>query len=346
MSGERRGRVYRRCSCRDEAGRQLGAACPRLAADGKHGTWYYAVDVPTADGRRKTIRRGGFPTKTAASRELADVTRRAASGVRVDDRETVAAFLTRWLTVKAREGKPTTMRSYRAYVDNDLIPALGNLPIEQLRAEHLERFFGDLLDAGRGEVTVRRIHATVRSALGYAVQTHRLASNVAANIKLPNPKRPDVQPWSAVDLASFLNRAAGDRLGPLFEVIAACGLRRGEALALRWSDVDLANRVVYVRQTLNDVNGHLVFTRPKTKASEASVPLTERAVGALLDQRLRQESLQEQWAEAYEDGDLVFARENGAPLRPDYVTKRFRALSADAACIRFGCMTFATGRRR
>ncbi len=125
------------------------------------------------------------------------------------------------------------------------------------------------------------------------------------------------------------NHVAGDRLGPLFEVIAACGLRRGEALALRWSDVDLANRVVYIRQTLNDVNGHLIFTRPKTKASEASVPLTERAVSALMDQRLRQETLRAEWDEAYEDGDLVFARENGAPLRPDFVTKRFRALSAE-----------------
>src|SRR4051794_36307133 len=102
MTTERRGRIYRRCSCRDDAGRQLGSACPRLAADSKHGTWYFAVDVPTDSGRRKTMRRGGFPTKAAASRELADVTSRAARGVRVDDRETVAAFLTRWLAVKAR----------------------------------------------------------------------------------------------------------------------------------------------------------------------------------------------------------------------------------------------------
>jgi integrase len=139
-----------------------------------------------------------------------------------------------------------------------------------------------------------------------------------------------VQPWSAAELASFLNHVAGDRLGPLFEVIAACGLRRGEALGVRWSDVDLTNRVVYIRQTLNDVNGHLVFTRPKTRSSEASVPLTERAVGALLDQRLRQDTLRAEWAESYEDGDLVFARESGEPLRPDFVTKRFRALAVTA----------------
>jgi integrase len=325
-----RGRVYRRCGCRDDNGRQLGMSCPQLATDSKHGTWGFAVDLPTADGRRRTMRRGGFPTKTAATKALADVTTRAAQGVHIDDRETVAAFLRRWLTVKSREAKPTTMRSYRAYVEGDLIPALGGVRLEELRAQHVERFFGGLLDVGRGQVTVRRIHATLRSALGYAVQTHRLQTNVAANIRLPNPRRPDVQPWSASELACFLSYVTGDSLGPLFEVIAACGLRRGEALALRWADVDLTNRILYVQQTLNDVNGHLVFTRPKTKASEASVPLTERAVGALLEQRLRQETLRAQWASAYEDGDLVFARENGAPLRPDYVTKRFAALAAEA----------------
>jgi hypothetical protein len=74
------------------------------------------------------------------------------------------------------------------------------------------------------------------------------------------------------------------------------------------------------------VGRHLIFTRPKTRSSEASVPLTERAVGALLDQWLRQETVRDNWAEAYQDGDLVFARESGEPLRPDFVTKRFRAL--------------------
>jgi integrase len=78
------------------------------------------------------------------------------------------------------------------------------------------------------------------------------------------------------------------------------------------------------------VGRHLIFTRPKTRSSEASVPLTERAVGALLDQWLRQETVRDNWAEAYQDGDLVFARESGEPLRPDFVTKRFRALAVAA----------------
>jgi len=326
---DRRGRVYRRCSCRDETGKQLGQSCPRLATDGKHGTWYYAVDMPSEVGKRRTMRRGGFPTKAAANRALADVTSRVAQGVRVDDRETVASFLARWLQVKAGEAKPTTLRSYRAHVEKVIVPAIGHVPIERLRAEHVEQLLADAA-AGRGPVTVRRIHATLRSALSYGVKTRRLPFNVASNVTPPNGIRPEVQPWSAAELAAFLRHVETDRLGPLFEVIAACGLRRGEALGLRWSDLDLTNRTARIRQTIVDVGGQLQFSTPKTRSSEATVPLTERAVQALLQVRLGQDIDRQSWGDAYEDHDLVFARENGAPLRPEYATRRFVALSQAA----------------
>jgi hypothetical protein len=75
-----KGRVYRRCSCRDLDGRQFGTRCPVLADDRKHGTWTFAVDVPSVDGRRKTMRRGGYPTKGSAQRALSDVLARFGPG--------------------------------------------------------------------------------------------------------------------------------------------------------------------------------------------------------------------------------------------------------------------------
>ena len=153
---------------------------------------------------------------------------------------------------------------------------------------------------------------------------------MASNVTPPNGARPEVQPWSAAELAAFLGHPETDRLGPLFKVIAACGLRRGGALGLRWSDLDLTNRTARIRQTVVDVGGGLQFSTPKTRSSEATVPLTERAVQALLQVRLGQDIDRQSWGDAYEDHDLVFARENGAPLRPEYATRRFVALSQAA----------------
>jgi len=250
------GRVYRRCGCRDdETGRQLGQGCPQLKSNSRHGTWTYAVDVPNVDGRRTTRRRGGHRTKAAALRELEAQTGRSRAGIKSDDRETVAAFLTRWLEVKAREAKPSTVRTYRDHVERLIIPELSHLPLERLRAEDVERLITKMIEAGRGVVTVRRVHATLRSALGYAVKTRRLDRNAAANVPLPTVRRPEVQPWSAAELAQFLRHSSMDRLGPVYEVIAACGLRRGEALGLRWVDVDLTRRVLHVRQILTDLGG-------------------------------------------------------------------------------------------
>lgn len=144
-----------------------------MASDGKHGVWYFAVDMLAEVGKRQTMGRGGHATMAAANRALADVTNHTAQGVRVDDRETMATFLAGWLQVKATMAKPTTLRPYRAHVDNVNVPAIGHVPIERLRAEHVEQLLVDAA-AGRGPVTVRRIHATLRSALTYGVKTRRL----------------------------------------------------------------------------------------------------------------------------------------------------------------------------
>lgn len=135
-----------------------------------------------------------------------------------------------------------------------------------------------------------------------------------------------MQPWFAGELAAFLQHGETDRLGPLIELIDATGLRRGEALGLRWTDLDLADRTARIRQTVVDVGGRLQFSIPKTRSSEATVPLTERAVQALLQWRLGQDLDRQAWDAACEDNGLVFARENGAPLLPEYVTRRFVAL--------------------
>ncbi len=152
---------------------------------------------------------------------------------------------------------------------------------------------------------------------------------------LPPVVTAERQPWTAAEAVAFLDHAhwADDRLTDLFEVIIGTGLRRGEALAVHWSDLDLVTRVLFIhptRGTLSDVAGQLMFTAPKTKGSAAGVGLSLRVVAALKRQSARQAVERAAWDEAYEDDDLVFARENGAPLRPDWVLDRFHDLTEAA----------------
>ncbi|WP_158546741.1 site-specific integrase [Halopolyspora algeriensis] len=282
------------------------------------------------DGKRKTMRRSGFSGPKAAKRELNKVLDRDKRNIRQDDRQTVADYLAGWLDGKQRILKPTTYLNYERYVRLDIVPALGAIKVERLHHDHVREFVGELESAGRGAVTIRRIMATLSSALKDGVDRRRLEFNAAAGVELPPVERSERQPWTAEQAVTFLDHAAEDRLGPLFEVLMGCGLRRGEALALRWQDVDIEGRVLHVRRTLSSVGGHLKVTVPKTKGSKAGVGLSGRVVDALKAQSARQAVERAEWAEAYEDDDLVFSRENGAPLRPEYVLKRFREISREA----------------
>jgi len=182
-----------------------------------------------------------------------------------------------------------------------------------------------------GPSTVRRVHATLRSALSDAKRRRLISYNPAVDVALPKTSRPKVRPWEPGELGKFLDHAASDRLGVLFEVMAASGLRRGEACGLRWADVDLERGRLVVRQQVVVIGHELRFGPPKTASGDARVvDLDDGTVGALLGHRLAQDTERAEWGQAYADHGLVFARENGEPLHPETVTKRFGKLAAGA----------------
>jgi len=321
MKNPNRGRVYRRCACRGADGRQLGARCPKLA-NRKHGTWTYAVDLPALDSKRRTRRRSGFATKTDAQVALSKVLEYERTGIVIDDRQTVADYLASWLRTKALTLKPTTMANYHAYVHKDLIPHIGLIRLEDLSHQHVVLYVRNQLEAGRGHTTLRRCLATLSSALGDAVRQHRLPYNAARYVSVTRPTKYEPVCWSPVEASQFLKYCADhdEPLTNLFELIIGTGMRKGEALALHWTDVHLDEHVLFVRQTLSNVNNSTpVFTTPKTKSSLAWVGLSNRVTAALQNQ-----------AERQPDRALVFTRRGGQPLRPEYVLHRFHKLTEQA----------------
>ncbi len=153
-----------------------------------------------------------------------------------------------------------------------------------------------------------------------------------------------MRPWEPEELGRFLDHADRDDLGAIFHLLAATGLRRGEAVGLRWSDVDLDKSRLHVRQQVLTLpakfsrpcdqcggdHGRIAFGRPKTASGEERVvdldPLT---VGVLLAHRLRQDAQRAQLGDAYNDHDLVFPRPDGVPLHPDRVSDRFTELAVE-----------------
>jgi integrase len=326
-----RGRVYRRCGCRDEHGRQLGARCLQLA-NPRHGTWAFAVGMPSPDRKRKTLRRSGFSTRSDARAALARVLECERAGVYLDDAQTVADYLVGWLEAKARRLKPTTVARYRDYLHNDLLPAFGAVRLERLTHQHVDQFVRAQLAAGRGSVTVRRCIATLSSALNDAIRQRRLTHNAARYTSIPTPHRVERPCWTIAEAVVFLRycRQIDDPLAELFELLICTGMRKGEALGLHWVDVNLDAKLLFVRHTLVAVdNSRLMFNTPKTISSRDWIALSARAVNSLR-RRARRHRAEALTGPAYHDQGLVFCRPDGQPLRPERVLRRFYDLT-DAA---------------
>jgi integrase len=196
--------------------------------------------------------------------------------------------------------------------------------------------------------TLHRIRATLRSALNAAIRDGLLRDNPARFVELPTPRRPQPQVWTehgvdawrrgeprpsvavwtARQLAWFLDSLREDRLFAMWWLIALRGLRRGEAPGLRWIDVDLDQRVVMIEQQ-RIAYGHTVAGGPpKTRASRRTIALDRTTVRLLRAYLHRQRAEHEAAGQTWHESDYMFTTDNGRPLHPDWVTRRFRYLVA------------------
>ena len=240
----------------------------------------------------------------------------------------VGPYLESWLTGRRRL-RDTTRRHYRHYLDQFLLPSLGDYRLDELRPHHIDVLYTEFLTRGERPVsasTVRQVHTVLRAALNTAVRKRLIAWNPALHVELPEYRRGRTAVWTPGQVGSFLDATAGHRLYALFHLIAFTGLRRGEALGLHWVDVDLdAGHLVVAWQVINSPQQPSVG-QPKTSAGARVVPIDAGTVEVLKRHRDQQDRECAAWAEGWTDTGMVFAREDGTVIRPDYVSHLFTDL--------------------
>jgi integrase len=313
-------------------------SCPR-AEDGSYtphrckGSWQWVLEYGRdSNGRRLQTSKAGFRTKAAAQDALYQVVHTLMADVNVTSL-TVGDYLETWLTGK-HALKPKTVALYRDFTTNYLVSNLGSVRLLELRAHHLDRMYANVALGRRGRPlspsTIRRVHAVFRSALNTAVKRRLLPYSPAEHIERApeNPKRP--KPWTVAECQTFLREITDDRLANLYHLILLTGMRRGEAIGLRWEDVDLEGECLFVVQQITEVNGHSVVSTPKTKRGTRIIPIDDNTIASLRQHREAQEVERVAWGPAWNDAGLVFTREDGRPLRPEYATRHFQALAKTA----------------
>ncbi len=296
-------------------------------------TWTYVVDIGhDTTGRRRQTSKGGFPTKKEAQAALNVALNSLQQGTYVEPTAiTVDHFLKeRWLPAVTGTIRPTTYSSYAMHVRCYLAPAFGRLRLQHITPLAINTFYAELLHGWNGRAilspaTVRRIHATLHRALRDAVRWQLILRNPAGAADPPRARRPEMRVWTPAQLHVFLGDAAGDR-HYLWLFYILTGVRRGEALALRWSDVDLEAGTAAIRRSLVPVDHGLVFGEPKTERGRRLIGLDPELISALGDHRRGQVKERPRMGADYDDQDLVFAHRDGKPLHPERVSRWFSKL--------------------
>lgn len=289
----------------------------------------YQVRVELPPDPKTGNRRQGaetYRTLEEAQRRLKQWTFEIERGsVVLPDKLTVGELLALWL--ESTDLRPTSRQSYQDIIDRYLLPGLGSVAAQKLRPPQVQSFMADLRRRGVGVRTQQLCLMRLRQALDYAVQMELVSRNVAKTVSMPRSARREPTIWTPEDAQRFL-AAAGD-WEPLFAFFLATGLRRGEALALRWRDVDWRTGTIDVRRTVSAIKGQgLVVAEPKTERSKRKVRLGKETLALLQEQRVellrRRMKLGPAWEGPRDtENSWIFPNEFGGLLYPANVQRAF-----------------------
>jgi len=289
----------------------------------KDGRWEAAYFAPDRQ-RRRLLRK----TQDEARRALTGALKTRDEGqVIPTGHGSVADLLGDWLPGMRPRIRYPTWRRYRQLIERHILPTCGRISLARLSPLDVQRMVNQIIGAGLSPTTAHHAHAVLRRALRDAVAAELVGRNVAAMVKPPPMAFHEMQTLDADQARAFLAAATGDRWEALWILAVTTGMRQGELLGLRWSDVDLDQGVLHVTGNLSRGPNGLEVTRPKTHRSRRPIRLSHAAVNALRRHKGDQAAERLQVGAAWEDHQLVFCRPTGGPVTAAWLVRgRFQPL--------------------
>ena len=276
--------------------------------------WRAAVTVGVVNGkRRRKIAYG--KTKTEALDELRKLTATGPTVPTGGGNLSVATVVNRYLTRGVAHLEVSTVASYRTVADRHILPRIGTVPVGKVVPDVVRQVIDEMNAADLSASKCRHALTIMRQAFDLAVREEIIRFNPALGIKAPKAQHYEHTPLRPEQAEAFFDEVREHRLGALFILAIASGLRQGELFGLRWSDVDLDAKTVTVRRKVVEVGGQFHEGAPKSKAGRRVVTLPTFAVDALNAHRKRAV------AAGLAACPLVFPNRNGGVLRRQNVRR-------------------------
>lgn len=299
----------------------------------KDGTKSYRLKVelpPDPLTGKRQVRAGTFRTKKEAEREAIAWVADVDSGMAVKPSKlTFADVAAQWMELRGPDLKPRTREHYGVTLMNHVCPFIGTLPIQRVQPVTIDALYANLRERSHSEHAIHRCHQRLMQVFDYAVKRRIVSVNPMYAIDAPIMRVQAPTILTAPQIRRFLTYAATSGYSPLWLLLVQTGLRRGEALGVRWQDIDLDKGKLRVRQCVEALKGKPHIQTPKSKAALRTITLFPESIASLRSHRTKQlerRLLATEWT----DTDLVFCTDTGSMVDPSNVLRNLRLIIAKA----------------
>jgi len=285
-------------------------------------SWTIVIDMgrDPATGKTKRIYKAVQGNKTQAKQVMEQMLAELQQGTYVaPTKTTLADYLGEWLKLSCQPRlAPKTLYLYRQYCNNHIKPHLGQMRLTDIEPRHIQSLYSELLKDGVGKRMVEVVHIVLNSSLKQAVKWQLIRQNPVAYATPPKAERKKVNALKPHEIPLLMTAAKGSPIENLIFIALATGMRKGELLALKWSDIDLDSGVINVQRALVRINGETVIKSPKSKYATRPVSVDPIALETLRAMKVNSRS------------EFVFVRKNGLPMDPSTVTHKFKTIAKAA----------------
>jgi integrase len=308
----------------------------------RNGSWGYSFAYTDDHGRRRWARKSDKRWKQKdAQQAMTELLAKVDAGHALGTAKgTLGDFLREWVITYEKSGIPkaSTVANRQNNINHYLIPFLGDLKLSELTPARIQRFYSELLTSGshknKGEPlspkTVNHVAGTLQRALNDAVDLEIIMRNPCEKARPPKVTRPEMQIWDDDQIARFITYCTeiNEPLLALYRLALLHGLRRGELLGLRWSDVDLLGHSISISQSRIMVNNASLIETPKTNAGRRSLAIDSGTIDALA--RLKDAHEATAGLLGVSEFTLVSTMPDGKPVNVAGFSKRFQRVAYSA----------------
>ena len=290
---------------------------------GKNGMTYqvvwYKIDLATG----KTVRKyQTLHSEIDAEKFLADIKKNVRrDGLPIYDKRSLSEFMDDYINSREKDGdlSPTTIEGYRDDVKNRLKPYIGGIRVPDLSPIHIRQWFGQMQEKGLSAKSIQNVYRLLHCAYEYAIENDIVDKN-PCKPKPPTVKKKSMEAYTEEEIKDILAKAKDTNAYLMLIILFNTGLRRGELLGLRWSDIDLDKKTMFIQNNLVSADGKVYEKDPKSKSGKREIPLADALVQVLKEARDKDiEAFDEDRAST----GYVIHLPNGDPYKPDSISQKW-----------------------